>query len=100
VLPGAFRVHLLTLWLQDFKHVEEPIDDGCTGAGEPRTGEPNKPLNVVVKLFEIEGKPCVKISDGASYRLLIACSFADQEGATRCHESECELPNYGTILTP
>jgi nicotinic acid phosphoribosyltransferase len=57
---------------KDFKKVEDPVDDGATGAGEPRTGETDKPLNVVVKLFEIEGKPCVKISDGAPH---ISSSF-------------------------
>jgi hypothetical protein len=30
-------------------------------------GEVDKPLNVVVKLFEIEGMPCVKISDGTEW---------------------------------
>ncbi|GAA6001346.1 hypothetical protein JCM10207_006618 [Rhodosporidiobolus poonsookiae] len=48
----------------DFRRVEEPIQQDKPGEGEPRTeGEKSKALNMVIKLYSINDKPCVKISD-------------------------------------
>ncbi|GAA6042135.1 hypothetical protein JCM8097_003127, partial [Rhodosporidiobolus ruineniae] len=48
----------------DFRRVEEPIQQENPGEGEPRTeGEKSKALNMVIKLYSINDQPCVKISD-------------------------------------
>ncbi|BGP16380.1 hypothetical protein JCM10213_004923 [Rhodosporidiobolus nylandii] len=48
----------------DFRRVEEPLQQEKPGEGEPRTGgEKSKALNMVIKLYSINDQPCVKISD-------------------------------------
>ncbi|BGP55626.1 hypothetical protein JCM8202_004887 [Rhodotorula sphaerocarpa] len=48
----------------DFRRVEQPILQDKPGEGEVRReGEKSKALNMVIKLYSINDKPCVKISD-------------------------------------
>ncbi|GAA5961176.1 hypothetical protein JCM21900_005889 [Sporobolomyces salmonicolor] len=53
-----------TNFTNDFKRVEEPVQQETPGEGPPRTdGETNKALNMVIKLYMINNDYCVKISD-------------------------------------
>ncbi|ORY89415.1 nicotinate phosphoribosyltransferase [Leucosporidium creatinivorum] len=52
-----------TTFTNDFVKVEQPVKQDVPGEGEPRTGEPSKALNMVIKLYRINNEFCVKISD-------------------------------------
>lgn len=57
---------LTTLNLADYKRTDSPVQQSLEdiGDGEPRQGEASKALNMVIKLWQINGKACIKISDG------------------------------------
>ncbi|GAA5820696.1 hypothetical protein JCM3770_001456 [Rhodotorula araucariae] len=48
----------------DFRHVEKPVVQEIPGEGPVRAdGEKSKALNMVIKLYSVNGQYCVKISD-------------------------------------
>lgn len=48
----------------DFRAVESPAKQDVPGSGAPPTeGAPSKALNMVIKLYKINGEYAVKISD-------------------------------------
>ncbi|GJN90548.1 hypothetical protein Rhopal_003560-T1 [Rhodotorula paludigena] len=53
-----------TFLTNDFRRVQEPVQQEKPGEGPVRTeGEKSKALNMVIKLYSINGQHCVKISD-------------------------------------